>query len=250
MTDNGPAEKGSRTFVLSAFAATLYHSARVVNKSVRGRLSDQFVERVLHDWTRHLFNLGDINLTVSGLEHVDTSRGGYVVMSNHQSLADVPCVIRAFPGRVRMVAKKELGQVPVFGQAMRDAGCVIIDRDDRQKAIEQLKEARSLLEAGTSLWISPEGTRSPTGALLPFKKGGFHVAVDLQVPILPVYIDGTRDILETKSLSGRRGIHVDLRFGPAIETAGCTKDDIGALIAQTRDAIESLQGHRALEQAA
>jgi 1-acyl-sn-glycerol-3-phosphate acyltransferase len=227
------AEKRSRLMVYRVFASTLGYSARVLLDATTGRMSIQSVDRILEKWSREMYDTGRTSLDIRGLEHVVRGQS-YVVMSNHQSLLDVPTVLRAFPGSVRMVSKSELAKIPLFGPAMRAAGTIIVDRSNREAAIASLKHADELIEHGVSMWIAPEGTRSKDGMLLPFKKGGFHVALDLGVPILPVFIDGTRQILETKTLSALPGQHVEIRFAEPVPTEGLTTDDLPALMGTVR----------------
>src|SRR5690606_30789925 len=131
-----------------------------------------------------------------------------VLMSNHRSYYDIPTVFRAVPGRVRMVAKKELFRVPIFGPAMLASGFVKVDRERRESAIASLRESQRLLESGTRVWIAPEGTRSRDGRLGPFKSGGFHLALSAGVPILPMALEGTEKILPHDGVRVRKGAHV------------------------------------------
>ncbi|MGC4066013.1 MAG: lysophospholipid acyltransferase family protein [Polyangiaceae bacterium] len=122
----------------------------------------------------------------------------FVVMSNHQSLYDIPVLQVALPLTVRMVAKSELFKVPLWSQAMLAAGYVPIHRGDHTKTLQDLRAAQKAIERGISIWIAPEGTRSPDGRLLAFKPGGFHLASAVKARILPVTLDGTRHCLEAK----------------------------------------------------
>lgn len=232
------AEKRSRLMVYRVFASTLGYSARVLLDATTGRMSVKSVDKILERWSRQMYDTGRASLDMRGLEHVVRGQS-YVVMSNHQSLLDVPTVLRAFPGSVRMVSKSELAKIPIFGPAIKAAGTIIVDRSNREAAIESLRHADELIDQGISMWIAPEGTRSKDGMLLPFKKGGFHVALDLGVPILPTFIDGTRQILETKTLSALPGQHVQIRFGEPVSTDGLTTDDMPELMDTVR--------HRMLE---
>ena len=232
------ADKHSRLMVYRVFAQTIGYSARVLADAAVGKMSVQSVDRVLERWSRQMYDTGHTSLDMRGMAHARAGQS-YVVMSNHQSLLDVPTVIRAFPGSIRMVSKKELGNIPIFGQAIKAAGTVMVDRNNREAAIEALSGAGDLLEHGVSLWIAPEGTRSKDGRLLPFKKGGFHVALQLGVPILPVFIEGTRQILQTKTLTALPGQHVQIRFAPPVPTDGKTVDDLPELMGTVR--------HRMLE---
>jgi 1-acyl-sn-glycerol-3-phosphate acyltransferase len=116
-----------------------------------------------------------------------------------------------------MIAKKELFRVPIFGNALAAAGFIAIDRGNTESAIRNLERARSLLESGTHVWIAPEGTRSVTGQLLPFKKGGFHLAFESELPILPVTLSGTRDVLPAHGVLSHRGARVRVTFHPSID---------------------------------
>ena len=118
-----------------------------------------------------------------------------------------------------MIAKKELYAIPIFGRAMRAAEFIEVDRGDHQRAIESMKAAAAKLRSGVNVWIAPEGTRSATGALGPFKKGGFVLALETRTRILPVTIVGTRDVLPLHAMQVRRGQRVDAVFHPPIDPA-------------------------------
>src|ERR1019366_817617 len=135
------------------------------------------------------------------------------------SFYDVPVLYYVLGGNLRMVAKKELFDVPIFGRAMREAGFIEVDRSNRERAVQSLALAKEQLVAGTSVWIAPEGTRSDTGELGPFKKGGFHLAFETGLPILPVALKGTRDVLRARGLLSEAGHDVKVTILPRIDTA-------------------------------
>jgi 1-acyl-sn-glycerol-3-phosphate acyltransferase len=151
-------------------------------------------------------------------------------MSNHQSHLDIPVLYRVVRGRMRMVTKVELTRVPVWGRAMREAGMVVVDRGDSKQAIASLRAAIEQIRGGTSVWIAPEGTRTRTGALLPFKKGGFRLALDAGVPILPIAIAGTRDAMPADGFRCVRGKRVDVWVGAPIAVAGLTTEALSARV--------------------
>jgi 1-acyl-sn-glycerol-3-phosphate acyltransferase len=179
-------------------AETLAISVPTVVDAARGKLTKRACDDRLSSWsTRVVEHLG-MRIEVEGREHFDP-RATYLVMSNHQSHYDIPVLFHVLGPphgeSLRMIAKIELFSVPFFGRAMREAGFIAIDRDSRASAIRSLKRAKETMRSGVNVWIAPEGTRSPTGALLPFKKGGFHLAIDVGEAILPVTIQGTRHAL-------------------------------------------------------
>jgi 1-acyl-sn-glycerol-3-phosphate acyltransferase len=163
-------------------------------------------------------------------------------MSNHQSHYDVPVLYSVFGGTVRMIAKVELFKIPVFGKAMRHAGFIAIDRSNRESAIANLAAAKKALAEGTSIWIAPEGTRSPTGEIGTFKKGGFNVAFDVGADILPVTVQGTRNVLPAQGVLSAHDVAVRVTVHKALPTTGYPGERraaIDALMADVRASIES-----------
>ena len=185
---------------LGVFSHAIVETAKIsvpaVWRSRRGTLSDDFCDEKLRSWSRRLLDRVELDLRVTGLDHLLPGVRSYVVMSNHQSLYDIPTLFVALPLSLRMAAKAELFSVPVWGRAMTVAGFVKIDRKDPERARAALAEAGATMqERGLSLSISPEGTRSSDGVVRRFKRGGFEFARATGLPILPVAIDGTRHIL-------------------------------------------------------
>ncbi len=221
---------------------TLAVSAPTVVDAARGRLSRKTCDERLEAWASHVVRNLEMLLTVRGRENV-TPETTYVVMSNHQSHYDIAVLYYVLGPNVRMVAKKELFDLPVFGRAIREAGFVPVDRGNTESAIASLASAKNHLAAGTHLWIAPEGTRSPTGELLPFKKGGFHIALDTKAPILPITIRGTREALRAKGMRSRAGVEVQVTIHPPIDPgrfAGMDRKAArNALLADVRKAIAS-----------
>ena len=218
-----------RTYLV--LAHTLSGSARIVARAAVGRLGDDDVERVIRRWCDHIFSISQLTLVVEGAEQCVKP---CVLVGNHVSLLDTPCVVASFPGPVRFVGKSELRRVPVFGKAMEDAGIVFVDRDDRAKAIGQLERAKELIARGTSIWVAAEGTRQRDGRLRTFKKGAFHIAVDLGVPIVPSWIQGTLDVIPPDQWRARTGPQVTVAYGKPVPTSGLDKQAIPALITEVR----------------
>jgi len=179
-------------------------------------------------------------IEVSGREHLPAS-GPFLVMSNHQSLWDIPVVHLAicgcWPLSLRMIAKKEMFELPVIGTAMKAADFVAVDRKDPEQAARGLAEARRKIAEGVVMWIAPEGTRSRDGVLGPFKRGGFLLAARARVPVIPVTLDGTRDILAAGSVVVHPGVTVRVTLHPPVDPEESLSR--GELMERVRTAIES-----------
>jgi 1-acyl-sn-glycerol-3-phosphate acyltransferase len=171
-------------------------------------------------------------------------------MTNHQSHFDVLALIRSLPGQYRVIAKKELFSIPVFGWAISLAGFIGIDRDNREAAFQSLDRAAEKIRSGLSVVIFAEGTRSPDGRLLPFKKGGFMLALRSGAPVVPVTISGSRAVLARDSLDIRPGA-IDVVFGAPVDTTAYSLETRDALMAAVRRGVEEgFTGLRDLDLAA
>ena len=147
-----------------------------------------------------------------------------VFVSNHVSWYDVLALASHLP-RYRFVAKAELAKIPIFGAGARAVGTVYIERDNRKSAFESYRVAAEQIRSGTSVVVYPEGTRGGSYALRPFKKGPFVLAIAAGVPIVPVIVHGTIDVIPRGSWWLRRGVPVDVHFLEPIQTAGLTYAD-------------------------
>ncbi len=224
--------------IAKAVLSTGVLSAATVWDSVRGRLTLERGDEIVRTWSRQLLDQVEVRLRVSGLERVDLEKT-YVVMSNHQSLYDIPTILTALPLRTRMVAKSELFKVPLWSQAMKAAGFVPVHRGNRERATQDLRAANEALCRGISIWIAPEGTRSADGQLLPFKHGGFVLATLAKVPILPVSIDGTRKILPARALNFVKGVEVKVTVGEPVDPAAYKRKERERLVEAVRSQIQS-----------
>lgn len=187
-------------------------------------------------WARGILRAAGVEVRVEGLRLLEPDRS-YVFMSNHQSHFDVLALLHALPFDLRAVAKRELARIPLFGWALAAAGFIFVDRSNRERAIASLRRAGDILRAGRSILVFAEGTRSPDGSLLPFKKGGFMMALETGAPVVPVAVSGSREVLPKHSLALRRGT-IRVRVLPSIETAGRGAQGRDALMAEVRRAIE------------
>ncbi len=217
---------------------TLRISVPTIWQSMRGSLTVEACDRRLAQWSRAIVERARIELCVEGTEHA-TPGESFVLMSNHQSLYDVPVIYQALDRRIRMVAKKELFRVPVWGRAMAGAGFISLDRANRERSRETLLASADILHTGTSIWIAPEGTRSKNGELGPFRKGGFHLALQSGCRILPITIVGTRAVLPAKSAHITDGCTVRVVLHPPVDPRGFGEERREELIERVRSVIAS-----------
>lgn len=164
-------------FAVSASICTLFDSS--------GR-SYAFHARL---WARFGLALNHTPVELRGVENLPD--GPFILMSNHQSNFDILALIAKIPRRIYWIAKKELFDIPVFGSSMRRGGYIPLDRSDGRKALKSMDNAAAIIRQGSSVVMFPEGTRSRDGHLLPFKRGGFMLAVRAGVPVIPVTINGS-----------------------------------------------------------
>lgn len=188
--------------------------------------------RIAQRWGRAILRVSGVEVKVVGREHLEKGRS-FILMPNHQSHFDIPVLLGCLDTQFRWLAKAELFRIPIFGRAMRGCGYISIDRANREAAFASIRQAAQAIHGRASVLIFPEGTRSPDGRLLPFKKGGFVLAVDSGVPILPIGIYGTGRILPKKRLLLDPG-PVVMWIGAPIETGGYRRETKDALMAEVR----------------
>ncbi|HEY3269988.1 MAG TPA: lysophospholipid acyltransferase family protein [Geothrix sp.] len=170
-------------------------------------------------------------------EAIREGRQPVIFMSNHESQMDPPVLIGALPIPAVYIAKKEVKYLPFVGWAAWVAGAIFIDRGDRERAIQSIREAAAEIRGGKSVVIFPEGTRSRTGGMLPFKKGGFALALDAGVPIVPMATIGGREVLPPGSLRIRPGQYLVVVGEPVDPAAHADRE---SLMADVRSRIETL----------
>ena len=192
---------------------------------------------VARSWARLLVKVSDVRIEVDGEGNLDPNRP-HVFMANHQSHYDIFAILGFLPVQVRFMAKKELYRIPVFGWTLRAIGHIRIDRYSRQGAAASYYRAAERIRNGTSIFIFPEGTRSPDARLLPFKKGGFVLAIKAGVPIVPISISGGCKVLPKHKLVLRRGV-IKIVIDKPIDTRDYRLENKQDLVERVRNVISS-----------
>lgn len=217
-------------FLITAFLSIVAICAAVITRSANG---SHLVGRL---WARSLLFVSGVKVQVEGLDNINPKEA-YVFAANHQSQFDIFTVLGHLPTQFRWLAKKELFRIPVLGAAMKGAGYIPIDRSNRKEAFKSIDMAAARVREGTSIMIFPEGTRSLDGKLQSFKKGGFHLAIKSQRPIVPVSISGAFSILPKKGFRVRPQL-VKVYVGEPVPTAEVSTKDREWLISEIRRRIQ------------
>lgn len=235
--------RGLYNFIIVIIATTFYGAGAMLTSLLPGG-SESFI-RWAQAWAKIITSWCGVNVRGvfpppgSGL---DWSRP-YVYMANHQSHYDIPCIYSVVPAPLRFLTKKELRWIPFLGWSIWIAGYVFIDRKKREDAFASIaRAAEDFTRKGHAITVFPEGTRTRDGKLQPFKKGGFHLALEAGAQVVPIGITGTFHVLPRGSMNVRPG-EVTVRVGVPIDTSKYrrnNREDLAALQAEVRTAIESL----------
>src|SRR3954453_302968 len=191
-------------------------------------------------WARTILRAAGVDLHTEGMEKVDPQKR-YVLVSNHYSYFDIPCILVAVPQPIRFMAKASLFKIPIFGWALGRAGFIPIDRKNRRTAVKSFDLAAERIRKGNTIVVFPEEGRSRNREMRPFQRGGFLLALKSELPILPMAIDGTYAVFRV----GAKRITpatVTLKVGEPIATAGRSVREKEQLAQQSRKQIETMLG--------
>jgi 1-acyl-sn-glycerol-3-phosphate acyltransferase len=216
------------TFAWSAFWIS---SAYVVTMLTFNRSIALWMAR--HCWAPALILFSGTRLKVDPIPDIDWSKP-YIFVMNHQSMIDIPVAFNRLPVNIRFVAKEQLKWVPFIGWFIWLTGMVFVDRSKRAKAVASLEKAGQRIREGATIIAFAEGTRSPDGRVMPFKKGPFVLALNAKVPIIPVAIDGTHRVSGKRSVWRLRPADVRMKIGLPIPTEGRDPDDRDGLLHDVR----------------
>jgi 1-acyl-sn-glycerol-3-phosphate acyltransferase len=197
--------------------------------------SENRIHKIANLWAKILLLISNTKVAVIGTENVLHGKP-QIFMANHQSDFDILIVLGHIPGQFRWIAKNELFNIPIFGAAMKTAGYIEIDRNNHEKAMQSMDEAALRIREGKSVMTFPEGTRSRDGEIKPFKQGTFYLAIKSGVPIIPISIIGSGQIMPKRSLKITPG-KVKLVIGKAIEVNDYSVENRYELINNVRNTI-------------
>jgi 1-acyl-sn-glycerol-3-phosphate acyltransferase len=218
--------------VTAALTILLGTPAVLAGLLVRGSDATMRLGRI---WSRGILRAAGVRPRYEGLENVAASEP-CVFLANHQSLLDIFVLVPVLPPATRFVAKRSLFFIPFFGWSLKVSGFIPIERRSYRRAYESLERAADAIRAGRSVVLFPEGTRSRSGKLQPFKRGAFHLAVRARVPVVPVAISGTGRALPPGRWKVRPG-SVRVSFAPPIAPLKDEAAGVGALMAAVRERI-------------
>ncbi|HSC84290.1 MAG TPA: lysophospholipid acyltransferase family protein [Pseudomonas sp.] len=230
--------------ILGSALVTLYYCILILSRGACGRLRRADIDRYTRGWSALLLRLVRMRLSLHG-ELPDFNDGRrYILLSSHASHYDIPASFAMLPGSIRMLAKKELFGIPLFGSTIRAAEFPSVDRHNPQQARQDLDVAKRMMESGIVLWAAPEGTRSRDGQLLPFKKGCFHLALDTNAIIVPIAFRGIHEVLPARTWRFNLGLPVQLHVGEPIDASRYSVEQLPELMGEARSRMLGLLGEQ------
>ncbi len=196
------------------------------------------IDRLIRLWARSIVRAAGIELRTRDMELIDP-RQRYILVANHYSYFDIPCIFTAVPQPIRFMAKVSLFKIPIFGWSIARAGFIPIDRKNRRTAVKSFDLAADRIRKGNTIVVFPEEGRSRQREMRPFQRGGFLLALKSGLPIVPMAIDGTYDVFRAGAKSVTPGV-VTVTATPPIPTDGLTLRDKQGLLEESRQRIQKL----------
>lgn len=198
------------------------------------------IDRLIRLWARSLVKAAGIDLHIENAEVLDPKQR-YILVANHYSYFDIPCILAAVPQPIRFMAKVSLFKIPIFGWSLARAGFIPIDRKNRRTAVKSFDLAAERIRRGNTIVIFPEEGRSKFRQMRPFQRGAFLLAIKSELPVVPMAIDGTFDVFRVGAKRITPG-RVTIKVGTPMSTEGATLKDKERLASASRAEIEQLLG--------
>ena len=196
------------------------------------------VDWIIHLWARSLVRAAGIELRTENLGVIKDDQR-YILVGNHYSYLDIPCILAAVPQPIRFMAKISLFKIPIFGWSLARAGFIPIDRKNRRTAVKSFDLAAERIRKGNTIVIFPEEGRSREKQMRPFQRGAFLLALKSEQPIVPIAVDGTYEVFPAVRWNVKPGV-VTIKVGTPIPTAGLTLRDKDRLLNESRDQIQRM----------
>jgi 1-acyl-sn-glycerol-3-phosphate acyltransferase len=203
------------------------------------RSTSPWIDRLIRFWASVLVRAAGIDLQVENGGRIESDKR-YILVANHYSYLDIPCVFAAIPQPIRFMAKSSLFKIPLFGWALARTGFIPIDRKNRRTAVKSFDLAVARIRHGNTIMIFPEEGRTRVREMRPFQRGAFLLAIRSEKTIVPIAIDSTFDVWPVGSFWRIRPGRVTIRVGTPIETKGCTVRDKDRLLHEAREQIQGM----------
>ena len=228
-----------RTFwvAIAAVAVTIPMASAVILVAIF-RNTSPLIDKIIRLWARSLVRAAGIDLQTENLDRIQPDQR-YILVANHHSYFDIPCIFTAVPQPIRFMAKQSLFKIPIFGWSIARAGFIPIDRKNKSKAKQSFDLAADRIRKGNTIVIFPEEGRSRERTMREFKSGAFLLALKSDRPIVPVAIDGTYDVYNAKSRFIRAG-RVTIKVGTVLPTEGLRVRDKERLLTESRAQIQTM----------
>lgn len=202
--------------------------------------STRAIDWLIRLWARSLVASAGIDLHIENAATLDPGQR-YILVANHYSYYDIPCILAAVPQPIRFMAKVSLFKIPIFGWSLARAGFIPIDRKNRRTAVKSFDLAAERIRRGNTIVIFPEEGRSRNREMRPFQRGAFLLALKSELPVVPMAIDGTYEVFGVGAKRIKPG-RVTLKIGTPIPTEGATLKDKERLATASRSQIEQMLG--------